>query len=122
MIELKTNCEYLDKLAADTIEAGLDATGSDLRAAALDHRNLKQHAEELERKVQEQIDEIQKYKSLAANLHHVMRDNIADQIEENQPRVDDDHIRQVVREMIRDGDITAEVDYSNIELELTLNA
>ena len=122
MIELKTNVEQLDGIAANEISAGRDGNGSDIKAAALDHRNLQEYAERLERNIQEMSAEIQKYKSLAVNLHDVMRDNIADQIEENPPRVDDDHIRSVVREMIRDGDITAEVDYSNVELELTLNA
>ena len=122
MIELKTNVEQLDGIAANEISAGRDGNGSDIKAAALDHKNLQEYAERLERNIQEMSAEIQKYKSLAVNLHDVMRDNIADQIEENPPRVDDDHIRSVVREMIRDGDITAEVDYSNVELELTLNA
>ena len=122
MIELKTNVEYLDQLAADHIQDGRDATGGDLKAAALDHRNLQEYAERLERNIQEMSAEMQSHKDMATRLHRLIRDNIAEQIEETPRTLDDDHIRQIVREMIRDGDITAEVDYSNIELELTLNA
>ena len=52
MIELKTNVEYLDQLAADHILDGRDATGSDLKAAALDHKNLQEYAERLESSIQ----------------------------------------------------------------------
>ena len=31
----ETMAEYLDRLAADQIEAGLDATGADMKAAAV---------------------------------------------------------------------------------------
>ena len=121
MIELKTNVEYLDKLAADQIEAGMDATGSDVKAAAVDHKNLQEYAERLERNIEEMSAEIQKHKSLAANLHHVMRDHIADQIAETPPAIDDTQIARVVREMIQDGEITVSVDYQNLELELSLD-
>ena len=36
----ETMPEYLDRLAADQIEAGLDATGADIKAAAAEIRRL----------------------------------------------------------------------------------
>ena len=132
MIELKTNVEYLDQLAADHIQDGRDATGSDLKAAALDHRNLQQYAERLERNVSEMSAELQSYKTandeLAANLFDLMRDRIGQHIErtladreDDTDDATDDKIRQTVKDMIRDGDITVEIDYQNVELELSLN-
>tara|TARA_Y100000114_G_C11611560_1_gene255362 strand:- start:49 stop:480 length:432 start_codon:yes stop_codon:yes gene_type:complete len=143
MIELKTNVEQLDGIAANEISAGRDSNGSDIKAAALDHKNLQEYAERLEGEIVEMSEEIQKYKSLAANLrggnvemseeiqkyksfaanlHHVMRDNIADQIAENPPAIDDTQIARVVREMINDGEISVSVEYQNLELELSLDA
>ena len=122
MIELKTNVEQLDGIAANEISAGRDSNGSDIKAAALDHKNLQEYAERLEGEIVEMSEEIQKYKSLAANLHHVMRDNIADQIAETPPAIDDTQIARVVREMINDGEISVSVEYQNLELELSLDA
>jgi len=122
MIELKTNVEQLDGIAANEISAGRDSNGSDIKAAALDHKNLQEYAERLEGEIVEMSEEIQKYKSFAANLHHVMRDNIADQIAENPPAIDDTQIARVVREMINDGEISVSVEYQNLELELSLDA
>ena len=132
MIELQTNVEYLDRLAADTIADGRDATGSDLKAAALDHRNLQEYAERLERNIQKMSAEIQtaaeQRQQLADVLFDLMRDRIGQHIdrtladrEDATDDATDDKIRQTVKDMIRDGDITVEVDYSNVELEMSIN-
>jgi hypothetical protein len=133
MIELKTNVEYLDQLAADHIQDGRDATGSDLKAAALDHRNLQTYAEGLERNIQKMSAEIQaaaeQRDALADILFGLMHDRIGQYIdrtladrEDATDDATDDKIRETVKDMIRDGDITVEVDYSNIELDLTIRA
>ena len=122
MIELKTNVEQLDGIAANEISAGRDSNGSDIKAAALDHKNLQEYAERLERNVEEMSAEIEKHKLLAVNLHLLIRDHIADQIEENPPAIDDTQIARVVREMINDGEISVSVEYQNLELELSLDA
>lgn len=132
MIELQTNVEYLDRLAADHIADGRDATGSDLKAAALDHHNLQTYAEGLERNIQKMSAEIQaaaeQRQQLQDVLFDLMRDRINAQInavladrEDDNDDATDDKIRQTVKDMIRDGDISVEVDYSNIELDLSIN-
>ena len=132
MIELKTNVEYLDQLAADHIQDGRDATGSDLKAAALDHKNLQEYAQRLERNVSEMSAEIQSFinqrEQLADVLFDLMQHRIGHHIdrmladrEDDNDDATDDKIRQTVKDMIRDGDISVEVDYSNVELELSIN-
>ena len=132
MIELKTNVEYLDQLAADHIQDGRDATGSDLKAAALDHKNLQEYAERLELNIQKMSAEIQaaaeQRQQLADVLFDLMRDRIGQHIdrtladrEDETDDATDDKIRETVKDMIRDGDISVEVDYSNVELELSIN-
>lgn len=131
MIELKTNPDYLDQLAADHILDGRDATGGDLKAAALDHKNLQEYAERLERSVSEMSAELQSYKTandeLAANLFDLMRDridrqilrHISDNVEKSE--ADGDAIREAIKDMVRDGELCVDVDYSNVELELSLS-
>jgi len=72
MIELQTNPEYLDMLAADQILDGRDATGSDLKAAALDHKNLREYAERLERNVQQLSAEIAEKSRVLGNAETAM--------------------------------------------------
>jgi ParB-like chromosome segregation protein Spo0J len=133
MIELRTTPEYLERLAADHISEGRNGTGSDLKAAALDLKNLREYAETLERNIQNMSAEMQtvveQRQQFADVLFDLMRDRIGKYIdrtladrEEDTDYVLEDKIRQTVSDMIRDGEITAEVDCSNIELELTLNA
>jgi hypothetical protein len=140
MIELKTNPDYLNRLAADHITDGRGGTGSDLQAAALDHKNLLEYAETLERNIQNMSAEMQtvveQRQQLADVLFDLMRERIGKYIdfresclirtladrEEDTDYVLEDKIRQTVSDMIRDGEITAEVECSSIELDLTLNA
>ena len=128
MIELKTNVEYLDQLAADHIQDGRDATGSDLKAAALDHKNLQEYAERLELNIQKMSAEIQaaaeQRQQLADVFFDLMRDRIGQHIDRtlaDREDATDDKIRETVKDMIRDGDITVEVAYSNVELELSID-
>ena len=132
MIELKTNVDYLDRLAAETIADGFGKCGSDIKLAALDHRNLQEYAEGLERNIQKMSAEIQaaaeQREALADLLFGLMHNRIGQYIdrtladrEDEQDDATDDKIRETVKDMIRDGDITVEVSYSNIELDLSID-
>jgi|DEB0MinimDraft_6_1074348.scaffolds.fasta_scaffold114925_1 predicted RNase H-like nuclease (RuvC/YqgF family) len=147
MIELQTNPEYLDMLAADHILDGRDATGSDLKAAALDHKNLREYAERLERNVQQLSAEIAEKSRVLGNAETAMEqmqdaiiavvggaidarikhhldlnrvDELRDELDALAERVEtlegsdanSDDIREEVREMIRDGEIVVNIDYS----------
>jgi DNA repair exonuclease SbcCD ATPase subunit len=134
MIELQTNPEYLDMLAADQILDGRDATGKDLKAAALDHKNLREYAETLERNIQKMSAEIQTHAEQRQQLADVLFDLLSDRIdqrivrhvvEEIEEKTSDiidrldqletdansDDIRQEVRDMISDGEIVVSIDY-----------
>jgi hypothetical protein len=123
MIELKTNPDYLDQLAADHILDGRDATGGDLKAAALDHKNLREYAERLESSIQKMSAEIQTHaeqrQQLADVLFDLMRDRIDRHLEKS--NVDGDAIRDAIKDMVRDGELSVDVDYSNVELELSIS-
>jgi len=128
MIELKTNPDYLTRLASDTIEAGRDQTGADINAAAHDLKNLRDYAEGLERNTHQMSGEIQSIRTqrdeAAAALLAIIRPELErmvqdlpalsdlsdrlDHLEDNEGNADT--IRDEVRDMIRDGDITVTVD------------
>ena len=128
MIELHTNPEAIEKLylVSDTEH------GDTLTGAAVDHRNLQEYAERLERNVQEMSAEVQSFKdqreALADLLFGLMHNRIGQYIDraltertEETEDATEDKIRQTVKDMIRDGDITVEVAYSNIDLELSID-
>mgnify|MGYP003643465205 FL=1 len=75
----ETMPEYLDRLAADQIEAGLDATGADIKAAAAEIRRLETKVTYL--KVAEEIAG-QKIGNLAEALLSVMETELELKIEE----------------------------------------
>lgn len=136
MIELKTNPDYLTRLASDTIEAGRDQTGADINAAAHDIKNLRDYAEGLERNTQQMSGEIQSIRTqrdeAAAALLAIIRPELQKMIEQElegavvvenlNDRVSDlddrlerledpaDTIRDEVRDMVRDGEIVVTVD------------
>ena len=51
MIELRTDQDFLEQLAADHFDDGRGSTASDIRAAADDIRNLRDYATNLEREI-----------------------------------------------------------------------
>ena len=138
MIELKTNPDYLDQLAADHILDGRDATGGDLKAAALDHKNLREYAERLERNVQQLSAEIAEKSRVLGNAETAIEQmqnafiaivgsaidarieshleditsDINDRLDRLETDANSDDIREEVREMIRDGEIVVNIDYS----------
>ena len=123
MIEVKTDVDYLDRLAADSIEAGRDTTGADIRAAAVDIKNLEEYALSLERNINKMSGEITILRQasgfeLITALDHRIDRAISQRLETE--NTSDETIRETVRDMFRDGDVSVSVDYSNVELELSL--
>lgn len=133
MIELKTNPDYLHKLAADTREAGREETAKDLDSAAHDIKNLRDYAERIERSVNQMSGEIQSIRTqrdeAAAALLAIFRpelekmiddaleycrpfENLRERVEqlEDAEQIEGDDIRREVRDMIADGEITVTID------------
>ena len=123
MIEVKTDIDYLDRLAADSIEAGRDATGADIRAAAVDIKNLKEYADRLERNINEMSAEINALTDARGDDIITLLDRRIDRAISKRLETEntsDETIRETFRDMFRDGDVSVSVDYSNVELELSL--
>ena len=123
MIEVKTDIDYLDRLAADSIEAGRDATGADIRAAAVDIKNLKEYADRLERNINEMSAEINALTDARGDDIITLLDRRIDRAISKRLETEntsDETVREIFKDMIRDGDVTVSLDYSNVELELSL--
>lgn len=136
MIELKTNPDHLHAIASNVRLTDQTDLAHDLDAAAHDMKNLRDYAEGLERNTHQMSGEIQSIRTqrdeAAAALLAIIRPELQKMIEqeiEDLPalsdlsdriteladrleRVEDpaDTIRDEVRDMIRDGDITVTVD------------
>ena len=124
MIDLKTDLDHLDGLAALYLADGLEETGKDIRAAAADLKNLRDYAIQLERNVSEMSAQVQSFKdsaghSLLNELERFIDRRISERLE-IEPN-SDEHIRDVLKELINGGDVCVDVDYSNVELEMTLS-
>ena len=125
MIDIKSNIDHLDALAAQYLADDLTETGKDIRAAAADLKNLRDYAIQLERNVSEMSAEVQTLndsagKSLANELERFIDRRISaklDTLDLTQPA---EEVRDLVRSMIQDGEIVVTVDHSSIELELSL--
>ena len=123
MIEVKTDIDYLDRLAADSIEAGRDATGAGIRAAAGGIKNLKEYADRLERSINEMSAEIQTLRDASGDDIITLLDRRIDRAISQRLETEntsDETVREIFKDMIRDGDVTVSLDYSNVELELSL--
>ena len=123
MIEVKTDIDYLDRLAADSIEAGRDATGADIRAAAVDIKNLKEYADRLERNINEMSAEIQTLRDASGDDIITLLDRRIDRAISQRLETEntsDETVRDIVKAMISEGDVYVTLDYSNVELELSL--
>ena len=109
MIDIKSNIDHLDALAAQYLADDLTETGKDIRAAAADLKNLRDYAIQLERNVSEMLAEVQ-------TLNDSDGRSLANELE----RFIAEEVRDLVRSMIYDGEIVVTVDHSNSELELSL--
>jgi translation initiation factor 2B subunit (eIF-2B alpha/beta/delta family) len=123
MIDIKSNIDHLDALAAQYLTDDLTETGKDIRAAAADLKNLRDYAVQLERNIDRMSADIQTLKdsagiSLVNELERFIDRRIAAKLDDINPNEED--IRQQVRSMIQDGEIVVTVDHSSIDLELSL--
>ena len=130
MIDIKSNIDHLDGLAAQFMaddfndnRLALIDTGKDIRAAAADLKNLRDYAVQLERNIERMSADIQTLKdsagiSLVNELERFIDRRIAAKLDDINPNEED--IRQQVRSMIQEGDIVVTVDHSSIDLELSL--
>lgn len=132
MIELKTNPDYLHRLAADHRDDGRTQTAADIDSAAHDIKNLRDYAERIERSVNQLSAEINSIRTqrdeAAAALLAIFRPELEKMIDEaveqcrpledlrdRVERLEDDDdkaddIRREVRDMIADGEITVTID------------
>ena len=123
MIDIKSNIDHLDELAAQYLADDLTETGKDIRAAAADLKNLRDYAVQLERNIERMSADIQTLNDSAGNslvneLERFIDRRIAAKLDDINPNEED--IRQQVRSMIQEGDIVVTVDHSSIDLELSL--
>jgi len=125
MIELKTNPDTLHAMATEVMA---DRIKADVLNAAHDLKNLRDYAEGLERNTQQMSGEIQSIRTqrdeAAAALLAIIRPELERMVKDlpafsdlsdRLDRLEDtegnaDTIRDEVRYMIRDGDITVTVD------------
>ena len=160
MIDLRTDQDFLEQLAADHFDDGRGSTAADIRAAADDIRNLRDYATNLEREIKRASSDIVtanndkelakvNYSDLVAKqtqgadfLFNLIKSDIErlilnevksqieleldysiscleDRIESletdvmdlNSQEADADKIKDTVKEMITDGDITVNIDH-----------
>ena len=125
MIELKTNPDTLHAMATEVMA---DRIKADVLNAAHDLKNLRDYAEGLERNTHQMSGEIQSIRTqrdeAAAALLAIIRPELERMVQDlpafsdlsdRLERLEDtegnaDTIRDEVRDMIRDGDITVTVD------------
>ena len=125
MIDIKSNIDHLDALAAQYLADDLTETGKDIRAAAADLKNLREYAVQLERNIERMSADIQTLNDSAGNsLVNELERFIDRRISANLDTLDltqpAEEVRDLVRSMIEEGDIMVTVDYSSIDLELSL--
>jgi len=83
----ETMPEYLDRLAADQIEAGADATGADIKAAAAEIRKLTESLEKMNRAMANAAD---REAQLSAAIFGLIEDHVQTVVEnEVQTAIDD---------------------------------
>ena len=158
MIELRTDQDFLERLAADHFDDGRGSTAADIRAAAADIRNLRDYATNLEREIKRASSDIvvaNNEKELAkvnyddlkllqtkgadflfnliiSDIKRLVLREVKDQLDLEldhtipslEDRIDSlesdvadlneggaDDIKDTVKEMIRDGDITVNIDH-----------
>ena len=118
----ETMAEYLDRLAADQIEAGLDATGADMKAAAVEIRKLTQKVDQMAAAMAAVAS---REDQLASALFGLIEDrvqslveteldnydptdhyNFSDAVAEHSSEPDEDRTRDIVREVIDGGSFT----------------
>ena len=125
MIDIKSNIDHLDELAAQYLADDLTETGKDIRAAAADLKNLREYAVQLERNIERMSADIQTLKDSAGNslvneLERFIDRRITSKLDTLDLTQPAEEVRDLVRSMIQDGEIVVTVDHSSIDLELSL--
>ena len=125
MIDIKSNIDHLDALAAQYLADDLTETGKDIRAAAADLKNLRDYAVQLERNIERMSADIQTLKdsagiSLVNELERFIDRRITSKLDTLDLTQPAEEVRDLVRSMIQDGEIVVTVDHSSIDLELSL--
>jgi len=132
MIDIKSNIDHLDGLAAQFMaddfndnRLALTETGKDIRAAAADLKNLRDYAVQLERNIERMSADIQTLKdsagiSLVNELERFIDRRITSKLDTLDLTQPAEEVRDLVRRMVQDGDIVVTVDHSSIDLELSL--
>ena len=125
MIDIKSNIDHLDALAAQYLADDLTETGKDIRAAAADLKNLRDYAAQLERNIERMSADIQTLNDSAGNslvneLERFIDRRITSKLDTLDLTQPAEEVRDLVRSMIQDGEIVVTVDHSSIELELSL--
>ena len=125
MIEIKSNIDHLDELAAQYLADDLTETGKDIRAAAADLKNLRDYAAQLERNIERMSADIQTLNDSAGNslvneLERFIDRRITSKLDSLDLTQPAEEVRDLVRSMIQDGEIVVTVDHSSIDLELSL--
>jgi len=125
MIDIKSNIDHLDELAAQYLADDLTETGKDIRAAAADLKNLRDYAAQLERNIERMSADIQTLNDSAGNslvneLERFIDRRITSKLDSLDLTQPAEEVRDLVRSMIQDGEIVVTVDHSSIDLELSL--
>lgn len=125
MIDIKSNIDHLDELAAQYLADDLTETGKDIRAAAADLKNLRDYAAQLERNIERMSADIQTLNDSAGNslvneLERFIDRRITSKLDTLDLTQPAEEVRDLVRRMVQDGDIVVTVDHSSIDLELSL--
>ena len=125
MIDIKSNIDHLDELAAQYLADDLTETGKDIRAAAADLKNLRDYAIQLERNIERMSADIQTLKdsagiSLVHELERFIDRRITSKLDTLDLTQPAEEVQDLVRSMIQDGEIVVTVDHSSIDLELSL--
>ena len=125
MIDIKSNIDHLDALAAQYLADDLTETGKDIRAAAADLKNLRDYAIQLERNIERMSADIQTLNdsagiSLVNELERFIDRRITSKLDTLDLTQPAEEVRDLVRSMIQDGEIVVTVDHSSIDLELSL--
>ena len=125
MIDIKSNIDHLDELAAQYLADDLTETGKDIRAAAADLKNLRDYASQLERNIERMSADIQTLNDSAGNslvneLERFIDRRITSKLDSLDLTQPAEEVRDLVRSMIQDGEIVVTVDHSSIDLELSL--
>ena len=116
--------DYLDRLAADQINAGLESTGADIKSAANEIRELRRTVENLQaisegQRICEQVTATSPERILFDSFDAYLSGRIREEIENFAfsalDFADSDSVRNIVNQMSYDGEIEAAADTDQVQ-------